>query len=190
MDWCEQLGIYLLPRPRGASHVYPAPTAVDGIRLTDSDAQETAQTLTLGRGLIYEGLNEFDEAGLESMGMRGFFHDNLKWYGPGGIGACMSLQEFEDLHQAPWLVAFPDRKVQDLESLFADGPFVAGSGVAGVFSTQTGPYLGHKAFGRKLQVSGLDFWLRTDDKFTENWVFVDMVKMFGQMGYDILAPLK
>ena len=41
------------------------------------------------------------------MGMAGYFHNNLKWYGPGGIGACLSLREFETLHQAPWLRPFP-----------------------------------------------------------------------------------
>ena len=36
-------------------------------------------------------------------------------HGPGGIGACLSLREFEDNHQQPWLDAFPDRKVQNLD---------------------------------------------------------------------------
>ena len=155
-----------------------------------ADADTTAQTLALGRALIYDGLNEFDQDNLESMGMRAFFHENLKWYGPGGIGACLSMSEFEELHQAPWLVAFPDRKVQGLESLFAEGNFVAGSGVAGVIASHTGPYLGYPPKHAQFGVSGLDFWLRTDNKFTENWVFVDMIKMFADMGYDLLAPLR
>lgn len=45
--------------------------------------------------------------------MRSF--PDLQWYGPGGIGACPSFEEFENLHQRPWLVAFPDRQVQDLD---------------------------------------------------------------------------
>lgn len=190
VDWCEQRGINLLPKPRGASHVYPAPTAVDGVQTVRADADATAQTLALGRALIYDGLNEFDQDNLESMGMRAFFHENLKWYGPGGIGACLSMSEFEELHQAPWLVAFPDRKVQGLESLFAEGNFVAGSGVAGVIASHTGPYLGYPPKNAQFGISGLDFWLRTGNKFTENWVFVDMIKMFADMGYDLLAPLR
>ena len=195
VDWCEQLGINLLPKPRGASHVFPAPTAVNGVLTETASAgtearEATAKSLALGRALIYDGLNEFDQEGLESMGMRAFFHENLKWYGPGGIGACLSMREFEELHQEPWLIAFPDRKVRGLESLFAEGNFVAGSGVAGVIACQSGPYLGHPAKGAQFGISGLDFWLRTGDKFTENWVFVDMIKMFADMGYDLLARLR
>jgi hypothetical protein len=35
----------------------------------------------------------------------------------------------------------------------------------------------------------LDFWLRQGDKFTENWVFVDMIDLFAQMGQDLFAQL-
>ena len=54
------------------------------------------------------------------MGMADYFHPNLKWYGPGGIRACFSFKEFEDLHQRPWLIAFPDRTVVDLDNLIAE----------------------------------------------------------------------
>ena len=189
VDWAEQLGIMLLPKSRGAAFVYPAPTAVDGVGFPTPTADETQSTMALGRDLIFGGLNTFDESDLTSMGMARFFHPNLKWYGPGGINACLSLREFEEFHQQPWLVAFPDRKVQDLESLFADGPFLAGSGEAGVIATHTGPYKGYAPKGNRLEISGLDFWMRTGAQFSENWVFVDMVRLFDQMGYDLLAPL-
>lgn len=189
IDWCDQIGTPLLPKSRGAPFVYPAPTGEDGAKIK-SDEIETAKTLQLGRDLIYGGLNTFDEENLASMGMAQYFHPNLKWYGPGGINACLSFKEFEDLHQAPWLVAFPDRKVANLESLFAEGPFVAGSGIAGVVAKHSGPYLGHAPKGGTLNISGLDFWLRKDDQFIENWVFVDMIKLFREMGYDLLGQVR
>ena len=188
IDWCEQIGIPLLPKSRGVPFVYPAPTATLGVDHPPPAPDETERTLKLGRELIFGGLNVFDEEDLASMGMRRFFHPNLKWYGPGGINACLSLTEFEDFHQQPWLTAFPDRKVQNLESLFADGPFLAGSGISGVHMTHTGTYLGYRPSNKSLEVNGLDFWLRTGNQFTENWVFVDMVGLFRQMGYDIFTP--
>lgn len=185
VDWFDQIGMPVLPRPTGAMHVYPAPTAYDGVLVAPQADAPTAQTLELGRGLIFGGLNTFDETDLSSMGMARFFHPNLKWYGPGGIGACLSLAEFETLHQRPWLTAFPDRKVMHLESLFAEDRMLAASGPMGVVGHHTGPYLGHGASGAAIEVSGLDFWLRTDGKFTENWVFVDMIHLFEQMGVDL-----
>ncbi|MEM6759704.1 MAG: ester cyclase [Pseudomonadota bacterium] len=190
VDWFEQIGAPVLPRPRGAAHVYPAPTGYDGVLTGAQDTAAGAATLALGRGLIFGGLNSFDESDLSSMGMARFFHPNIKWYGPGGIGACLSLAEFEELHQHPWLVAFPDRKVMHLESLFAEDRLLAASGPRGVVATHTGPYLGHAASGARIEVSGLDFWLRDGDRFTENWVFVDMIHLFQQMGVDLFARLK
>lgn len=187
VDWFEQIGLPILPRPTGASHVYPTPTGYDGILAAPQSASETDHSMGLGRALIFGGLNTFDETDLSSMGMARFFHPNIKWYGPGGIGACLSLDEFETLHQRPWLIAFPDRKVMHLESLFAEDRMVAASGPMGVVATHTGPYLGHPASGARLEVSGLDFWLRTGGQFTENWVFVDMVHLFAQMGVDLFA---
>ena len=67
---------------------------------------------------------------------------------------------------------------------------MAGSGPRGVLATHGGPYLGHAATGRKLEVSGLDFWLRTGGQFTENWVFVDMPHLFRQMGIDLFERFR
>ncbi len=189
VDWCDQIGHPVLPRPRGALHVYPAPTGFDGVLRTPQGAGETAETLQFGRAFIFGGLNSFDETDLSSMGMARYFHPNVKWYGPGGIGACLSLEEFETFHQQPWLVAFPDRKVMHLESLFAEGRMLAASGPMGVVGHHTGPYLGHAASGAPIAVSGLDFWLRDGNRFTENWVFVDMIHLFRQMGVNLLDRL-
>lgn len=190
VDWFDQIELPVLPKPRGAAHVYPAPTDFDGV-LSDAQPQsETDHTLSFGRDFIFGGLNQFDESDLASMGMARFFHPNVKWYGPGGIGACLSLSEFETLHQRPWLKAFPDRKVMHLESLFAEGRLLAASGPMGVVGTHGGTYLGHPATGARIEVSGLDFWLKTGGRFTENWVFVDMIHLFQQMGVDLFARMR
>ncbi|MFZ9021433.1 MAG: ester cyclase [Paracoccaceae bacterium] len=190
VDWFEQVGLSVLPTPLGIAHVYPAPTGYDGLLIDAQDPDETQKTLSMGRDFIYGALNSFDSSELSSMGMENFFHQNVKWYGPGGIGACLSLEEFQERHQKPWLVAFPNRKVQDLESLFAEGALLAGSGVAGVKALHTGPFRDTPASGHPIEFSGLDFWLRSGDKFTENWVFVDMVDMFSQMGHDLFKVMR
>ncbi len=189
VDWFEQIDLPVLPKPRGASHVYPAATGYDGVLVDAQAASETEQTIKLGHALLYGGLNGFDQNDLTSMGMADYFHPNLKWYGPGGIGACLSFKEFEQLHQRHWLVAFPDRKVVGIESHFAEGPLLAASGVAGVCASHTGEYLGVPASGAALEISGIDFWLRDGSQFTENWVFVDMIDMFTQMGVDLFERM-
>lgn len=190
IDWLEQIGLSPLPKPNGAPFVWPAPTGCDGVLMEEQDHILSDDLLAYSREFIFGGLNAFDKSDLKSMGMARFFHSNIKWYGPGGIGACLSLREFEDWHQKPWLVAFPDRRVGDLDNLIAEGDFVGASSLPGVHATHTGPYLGHPASGRALSVNGIDFWRRDGSMFTENWVFVDMIHLFNQMGVDLMARVR
>ncbi|MEM1361282.1 MAG: ester cyclase [Pseudomonadota bacterium] len=187
IDWLEQIGLSPLPPPRGAPFVYPAPTGLDGVMWDHQD--DADELLRYGHEFVFGGLNSFDQDDLKSMGMAEYFHPNLKWYGPGGIGACLSFREFEDLHQRNWLIAFPDRKVGNLDNLIAEGDFVGSSSLPGVWLTHTGPYLGHAASGRRAGVKGIDFWRRENGQFTENWVFVDMIDLFAQFGTDLMAQV-
>ena len=188
IDWLEQIGLSPLPVPRGAPFVYPGPTGIRGDLWEDQG--DNTELMEYARRFIFGGLNAFDEADLTSMGMADYFHENLKWYGPGGIGACLSFREFQDLHQGPWLTAFPDRKVEDLTNLLAEGDFVGASSLPGVYLTHTGPYLGHAPSGRRAGVNGIDFWRYENGKFTENWVFVDMINLFQQFGVDLMARVR
>ena len=190
IDWLEQLGCSPLPRPRGVPAVWPAPTGFDGVLRAPEEAAVSAEVMAFARAFIFGGLNGFDETDLASMGMAQYFHPNLKWYGPGGIGACLSFAEFETLHQAPWLQAFPDRKVGDLDNLITEGRLVGASSLPGVWLTHTGPYLDHAPSGARAGVNGIDFWLYDAGRFTENWVFVDMIHLFDQFGIDLLAQAR
>jgi len=190
IDFLQQIGKNPLPPSKGVDFVYPAPTGVNGILLDEAPPEDTAYSMSLIRQFLFEGLNSFDEKELASMGVAQFFHPNVKWYGPGGIGACLSLREFEDYHQRPWLTAYPDRKVQDLGCLICDGVFSGGSGFAGVRAHHTGTYLDAPATNKMVTINGMDFWLRKGDKFVENWVFVDMIDLFEQFGIDLLQKAK
>ncbi len=190
VDLMRQAGFNVLPPARGADGMYPAPAAKDGVLHEAAGNGETAYSLDHIRRFIFDGLNAFDEAGLESMGMADWFHPDVKWYGPGGIGACLSFREFEQLHQAPWLAAFPDRQVQDLDALFAEGKFTGAPGWAGVLATHTGTYLDQPATGNRIEFNGLDWWKRESEQYIENWVFVDMIHLFGQFGVDLFDRLR
>jgi len=189
-DVMQQAGFPVLPPDRGAVGLWPPPRAGNGILLTAQDEQETQQSLQLIRAMLYDGLNRFDQSQLESMGMTQFFHPQLQWYGPSGIGGCRSLKEFEDFHQKHWLHAFPDRQVQDLDALFAEGSYIGASGWAGVVATHTGQYLGCPETGNKISFNGIDIWVREGNMLVENWVFVDIIDLFRQFGIDLFERLR
>lgn len=187
VDLLQQAGIEVLPPARGEDGVYPPPRNDDAVYLEARNPYESQETLDLIRRFIFEGLNVYDQENLKSMGIADYFPSDVSWYGPGGIGACHGLREFEELHQKHWLHAFPDRAVQDLDNLIAEGNYTGGAGWNGVRATHTGRYLDCPATGNKIGVTGLDFWRREGDQFTENWVFVDMIHLFRQFGVDLIA---
>lgn len=186
IDLMQQAGVAVLPPSRGRDGVFPPPRENDGILLDGQDARESDYSLEHIRRFIFDGLNAYDQRKLASMGMADYFHPDVRWYGPGGIGACLSFAEFEDRHQRHWLHAFPDRRVQDLDALIAEGCYSGAPGWAGVRATHAGEYLGCPATGRRLSVNGLDIWKRAGEQYIENWVFVDMIHLFRQLGVDLL----
>jgi len=190
IDLMQQAGIHVLPRSRGADGIYPRPRAGDGVLLDEQDAEDSAYTLQHIRRFIFEGLNRYDQSNLQSMGMADFFHPDVQWYGPGGIGACNGFKEFEEAHQQRWLRAYPDRAVQDLDALIAEGPYSGAPGWAGVKATHTGKYMDCPATGRPIEVNGLDFWKLENDRYVENWVFVDMIHLFRQFGVDLFDRMR
>ena len=189
VDLLEQLGILLLPESLGKSGIYPVPKTHDGIHTEPCDESQTASSMKLIREFLFEGLNQFDQCDLQSMGVKHYFREDVQWYGPGGIGACEGLGEFEDFHQKPWLEAYPDRKVQSLDSLIAEGNYTAASGWSGVEAVHSGSYLGVPATENKIRFNGMDFWRREEEQFVENWVFVDMIHLFRQFGVDLLQRI-
>ncbi len=190
IDLMQQAGLHVLPPSRGANGLYPPPAANDGVLHDAQNPQQTAYSLDHIRRFIFDGLNAFDQSDLSSMGMADFFHPDVKWYGPGGIGACLSFKAFEEFHQQPWLVAYPDRSVQDLDALIAEGVYTGAPGWAGVKATHTGQYLDCPATGNKIDFNGLDWWKREGEQYIENWVFVDMIHLFRQFGIDLFERMK
>ncbi|MCE7983569.1 MAG: hypothetical protein DYG89_20540 [Caldilinea sp. CFX5] len=219
IDLMQQAGYQVLPPSRGKDGLYPPPrTGVgvtqltgatrdlsgfanltglvqlrnsygDGVLLGAQDPQISAYSRDHLRRFLFEGLNKYDQSNLQSMGMVNFFHTDVQWYGPGGIGACLSLKEFEDFHQRPWLIAYPDRQVQNLTALIAEGSYSGAPGWAGVKATHTGPYLDAPATGNAIEFNGLDWWKREGEQYVENWVFVDMIHLFRQFGIDLFTRL-
>lgn len=190
IDLMQQANMHVLPPSRGKDNIYPPPKAKDGILLELQDNGISDYSLDHIRRFIFDGLNAFDQSDLKSMGMADYFHPDVQWYGPGGIGACLSFREFEEFHQKPWLVAYPDRQVQDLDALIAEGNYSAAPGWAGVKATHTGQYLDFPATGNAIEINGLDWWKRDGEEYTENWVFVDMIHLFRQFGVDLLKRME
>ena len=116
-----------------------------------------------------------------------FWHDDMIWHGPPGFGDVHGLHAFKHQVLADFYKAFPDYHVShDIE--FANECWVAGTGY--LTGHQQGEYLGLAATGLPVKMRFSDFWLVLDGKLKENWVMVDHVDTFKQLGLDLLAGIK
>ncbi len=195
----RQAGYHVLPPAPGAEGgKIPPPAAGDGVLLTEQDALETRKTFQLVRAMI-DGLVRYnrqrDGGDLRSMEQYKYWHPNMHWYGPTGIGMCLSLEEFEDFHQRPWLEGFGDRSFPTegrgrAMGFVSEGLYCSGGIWDVPFSRHNGTYMGIPATGKVITLRDFDWWKRDGDRIIENWVPIDMIDLSLQLGVDVFARLR
>ena len=194
VDLARQAGRRVLPPSSGLEILVPGPAPHDGLLLGDTDPAAGVESLRITLAM-FAGLAAFDGKNLDSMNMPRFWHPNMMWYGPCGIGTSRGVSGFQRHHQAPFLHAFPDRSSPALgprghRARVAEGPFVGSTGWPSVRATSTGDYLGVPATGLPIGMRVMDWWRHDGAKLTENWVLIDLPHLMLQMDVDLMARLQ
>lgn len=184
-----QAGVNPLPPSLGSELSVPSPATQDGM-LYDPQSPEAAKTtLTLVNDML-AGLMEFDGKTLESMAIERFWHPNMNWYGPCGIGTTRGIARFQQGHQHDFVMAFPDRDVIT-DVRFAEGNYAVSSGVPSMRGTQSGGgWLGMPATNKEITMNVMDWWRRDGDLLVENWVLIDILDIYRQLGVDMLERMR
>ena len=183
VDFMRQAGVSPWRPGRGIETLTPGPATRDGVRLNDPDPAESAKSLRLVEAML-GNLFAPDRA---SAGMERFWSPHMMWYGPALIGATRGLDGFFRDHETPWVESFPDWHVVGHSPRFADGDYVGLVGWPSLRATQTGELFGLSPTGRTVTISLMDFWRRDGDWLVENWVLIDLLDVFLQLGVDLLA---
>ncbi|UJF17929.1 ester cyclase [Vibrio sp. SS-MA-C1-2] len=168
----------------------PGPATLDGITQTPSpDLADKSLTTVIE---MLTGLSRYAEGGRDAMELEKYWHPHSSWYGPSGIGTCRGVQGFRNWHQIPFLNALPDRRSnEDQGYLFADNNYVAFTAWPGMEMTVSGDgWLGIAPSNQRITMRSLDFWRCEDDKIRENWVLVDLLDVYNQLGVNVLARMK
>jgi predicted ester cyclase len=187
LDLMRQSGRFPLPKMLGTEMLFPGPATHDGILPTGLADGE--KTLDLCEAMLAD-LKSFDPENFTSKGQTGddgYWHDDMLWYGPGGIGSNYRWSGFEKDHRASFLTAFPDRVGGNHYCRIGDGSFAAVSGWPSMTMTHQGDYLGVAATNKPLTLRVMDFYRCADRKIMENWVLLDYLELFHQMGVDLIT---
>ena len=188
LDLMRQTGRFPLPHILGTEMLFPGPATHDGVMPPHPDRSDASARLVEA---MLTDLRAFDPATFRSAGQTGdggYWHRDMLWFGPGGIGANFTYPGFDRDHRVPFLTAFPDRVGGNHFARFGDGDYVCSGGWPSMTMTHNGPYLGVPATGKPMTLRVMDFWRVQDGSIRENWVLLDLVALFLAMGVDLLAP--
>jgi len=74
---------------------------------------------------------------------------------------------------------------------FGEADYVGVTGWPNMIQTLTDDgWLGLVPSGQKLEMRSLDFWRLEDGLIRENWVLVDLLDVYRQLGVDVFARLR
>lgn len=129
------------------------------------------------------------------MNLEKYWHPRVNWYGPAGIGTCRGIAGFRHWHQGPFLRGMPDRKLDAMGDLMSnwvgEGEYVCETGWPNMRLTLSGDgWMGIAPSDREILLSSLDFWRLEDGLIRENWVLVDLLDAYRQLGVDVLGRMR
>lgn len=180
----------------GVDWLAPGPATQDGLGPRPDEAAATEANRQLVMDMLTAMGRHPLAGGVEVMQLEKYWHPRMNWYGPAGIGSFRGLAGFRRGHQIPFLKAMPDRTGSVNASpsravLFADGAYVATTGWPNMQMTLTGDgWLGIAPAGQPLTMRSLDFWRCENGLIRENWVLVDLLHVYHQLGVDVLARMR
>ncbi|GIT91943.1 polyketide cyclase [Jannaschia pagri] len=185
-DLMLQAGVWPMGPPLGASGRVPGPMTQDGLRVA-GDGSHALRVV----GDMLDHLH-LSPQGEDAMQLPRFWHPQCSWYGPGGIGNLRGIRGFRDHHQIPFLDAMPDRRGHiENGHFFAQGDYVGFTAWPGMSMTvSAGGWLGIAGAGQRITMRSLDFWRVEGDLIRENWVTVDLLHVWDQLGVDVLARMR
>ena len=169
----------------------PGPATQDGVQQGERNLARSQSALNLVESML-SNLLRFATEGVEGMRLSESWHPKMNWYGPAGIGTNRGIQGFRHWHQKPFLKAFPNRMGTGGKGiLFADNDYVGVTGWPNMKMILSGDgFLGLVPGNQEITMRSLDFWRCENGLIRENWVTVDILHVFDQLGVDVFERMR
>ncbi len=175
----------------GAFTCTPAPMSGDGLTASGDGQAALDHVLAMVGALGHHPSNP-DPAVMQ---LDKYWHPRFNWYGPAGVGTARGIAGFRNWHQIPFLHAMPDRGLDekvDLKSHWiGEGDYVCETGWPNMSMTLSDDgWMGIAPAGKKVDLRSLDFWRLERGLIRENWVLIDLLDLYRQLGVDVLGRLR
>ena len=151
-----------------------------GILNVEQDPCETRKTLRLVESMLF-GLVRKDQP------MSLYWDEEMIWNSPSGVGTARNLHEFLERVHEEFLCGLSGAWGGSHNARYAEGRFAVSSGWPSLVAVHDGFFLGQEPTGNTLRWRIMDYWERKDELLITNWVHIDMIDVFMQMGVDVFA---
>ena len=189
-----QAGAWPMVPSLGREFCIPGPASGDGLIREARDHARSESSRQIIIDMLEHMKRHPGQGGPEVMEMPRFWHPRMNWYGPAGIGTGRGIEGFRNWHQIPFLNGMPDRggKVDQITyHFFGDNDYAAVTGWPDMIQTISHDgWLGIPPLGKEITMRSLDFWRVEDGLIRENWVMVDLLHMYDQIGVDVFARMR
>ena len=207
LDAIRQAGYWPIAPSRGREGRWADPFSHNGLVFAPQDPAVSASSLKLTLDM-QASLGAYDDTkcagrdGLLNMPQKQYWHPQMMWYGPSGIGTTRGLEGFVDHHQLPFRLAFPRNPNQPQPAgmgkhggshyvRIGDGLYSATGGWPSRHVMHLGGgWLGLGPTGRPITMRVMDFYLADQGLIRENWVPLDILDVLLQMDVDVLARVR
>ena len=184
-----QAGVWPMGAQAGVEWMCPGPAEQHQCQPVPADTKAGEAAVQV----VWDMLHEFKKADATHIGrgLGGYWHANALWYGPAGIGSGRGHQGIIDTVLKGFRTGLSDN-IRFLEEgvFFAEGNLVAFTGWPSGEATHSGDgFLGLAPTDKRFTRRSLDFWRVEDGLIRENWVMVDMIDIYVQLGLNIFEHM-
>ena len=183
-----QAGQNPLPPQTGAHMVQPGPMTHAGLMFDPQDPAEGKATLAAIDHMIHDIRNWTggrEEPLVDEL--RRSWNEDMIWWGPAGIGATYTIERYAEQHSGPFRAGFRNRVFNGHVCRLAEGCFGGFFGWPNLTLVPSGGFMGMPGTGKPGDMRVIDIYRREGEKLTENWVFIDLLHFWNQLGVDILG---
>lgn len=172
----------------------PGPATQDGLHEKREDPEKGAKSLQIVKEMLTDMGKYPQNDDPAIMQLEKYWHPKMTWYGPAGIGAMRGIEGFRNWHQTPFLKAMPDRRGSTKTGygvFFAEGDYVGVTGWPNMQMTVSGDgWMGIAPANREITMRSLDFWRCEDGLIRENWVLIDVLSVYDQLGVNVFERMR
>lgn len=179
----------------GAAVIPPGPLTHDGLLLDEVDPVQGDLTLKLLDEMVADLIranrigNDTGDNRPPAGTLEAFWHEDMIWWGPAGIGSTFTIPRYQTQHQYPFREGLADKVFNGHVTRIGEGNYAGWFGWPNLTNRPVGGFLGIPESDTPADMRVVDIYRRDGDKLAENWVFIDLLHWLKMLGRDILAEL-